>query len=48
MSAQLAVAEAMVLPTRDRVRFMMMSGTFVDCLISEVKFVKEERGRLFL
>ena len=48
MSGQMTAAEIVVLPTRDRIRILLMSGGIIECPIEDVKFVKEDKGKLTL
>ena len=42
----MTVAEIIVLPTRDRVRFLLLSGSTIECPISDVHLVKQYNGKL--
>jgi len=46
MSSQMTVVEMMVLPPRDMVRFVLMSGGIIETPISSVTLIKVDRTRL--
>lgn len=46
LSAQLTVIEMMVLPTRDAVRFVTMSGSIIETLIKDVTFEKHDKNKI--
>ena len=46
MSSQLTVIEMMVLPTRDAVRFVCMSGSIIETLIKDVTFEKHDNNKI--
>ena len=48
MSSQLMVIEMLVLPTRDAVRFVTMSGTVIETLIKDVVLEKCQNNKITL
>ena len=46
LSAQLTVIEMMVLPTRDAVRFVTMSGAIIETMIKDVTLEKHENNKI--
>ena len=48
MYSKMYVCEVIVLPSREHVRFVMMDGSAIECLISDVNQVKESKGTITL
>lgn len=46
LSSQLTVIEMMVLPTRDAVRFVTMSGSIIETLIKDVTLEKHDNNKI--
>ena len=44
--ANMGAVEIILMPTRDRVRFLFMGGTSFECNISDVRYIREQGGRL--
>jgi hypothetical protein len=46
LSSQITVIEMMVLPTRDAVRFVTMSGSIIETLIKDVTLEKQDNKKI--
>ena len=44
----MTVAEVVVLPSRDHVRFNLMNGGMIECPIADVSLVKSDKGKITL